>query len=555
MKKIGIGIGALVGLLVTAPLVAVLFLGEQAAGLPFVPFDVLDWVPRALPGGMVTFGIDRLVDVLTALGLSVADTSKMAEHILAVAGIIILGILAGMALFGLLGARKMRRGIGAGLVVGVAVGLVIVLIGLSVNPAGYTAPAIVWVMGLFMSWGAAFGWVHNALAAREASPAETPAAPETPEAPQSAGAVTVQPVSRREFLIRLGGATAAITVVGAGLGGLLASGSRREEAANAGATSLDAGEPAAPAPELPNADDPVTPAPGTRPEVTPVEQHFRLDIASRPPEIDGASWSLPITGLVDQPLTLTLDDLRSNYEPMEHYITLACISNPVGGNLIGTTRWTGVSLRDVLADVGVQEGAGYLIITGADGFYETVSLEAVNSDERIMLAYAWDGRPLTPDHGFPLRIFIPGLFGMKQPKWITGIEVVADDEDGFWVARGWSPIAAVLITSVIDTVADEAIIGEGDERLVPIGGIAYSGARGISKVEIQADHGEWVEAQLRSPLSPFTWVIWRYDWPFEEGRHTFSVRCYDGDGAPQAELRYPSHPAGATGIHEVSASL
>lgn len=548
MKKISIGTGAFVGLLVTAPLIAVLFLGEQLVGLPFVPFDVLDWIPRALPGGLVTFAIDRLVDVLTLLGLSVANTSKTAEHILAIGAIVALGMVVGAALFGILGARKARRNATVGLVMGVIVGIPIVLIGLGVNPTGYSATGIIWVMGLFMAWGAALGWVYDRVTGIEAAEqalAETETAPDF-------GPVSVQPISRRKFLIRLGGATAAITVIGAGLGGALASGSRREEEAGRPTTTPVA---PGPVPDLPNADDSVIPVPGTRPELTPVDEHFRLDIAARPPEIDEASWTLAITGLVDNPLTLPLDDIYNNYEPMDHYVTLACISNPVGGNLIGTTRWTGIGLRDVLADASVQEDALYLIVTGADGFHETVSLNAVNDDERIMLAYAWNGLPLTAEHGFPLRIFIPGLYGMKQPKWITGIEVVADYEEGFWVQRGWVDNARVLLASVIDTVAADAIIEEGDRRLVPIGGIAYSGMRGISRVEVQADDGEWIEASLRAPLSPFTWVIWRYDWPFAAGRHTFRVRCYDANGAPQAELPYGPHPAGATGIHEVNLGL
>jgi DMSO/TMAO reductase YedYZ molybdopterin-dependent catalytic subunit len=542
MEKIRIWTGALVGLLVTMPLVAVLFLGEQLAGLPFVPFDVLDWMPRALPGGVVTFAIDRMVDVLVALRLSVADTSKTAEYLLAVGAILLVGVVAGAALFGLLRARKAERGEMGGMLVGLIVAVPMALIGLSVNPAGYTAAAVIWVMGLFLGWGAALGGAYDALAAKR------------PAAPESAEAITVQAVSRREFLIRLGGATAAITVVGAGLGGWLATRNRREETAGEEAATPVMGE-ATPTPALPNADDPVSPAPGTRPELTPVDEHFRLDIVARPPIIDGASWTLPITGLVDHPLTLTLDDLRQNYEPMDDYVTIACISNPVGGNLIGTTRWTGVSLRDVLADAGVQEDAGYLIITGADGFSETVSLNAINNDARIMLVYDWDGRPLPPTHGFPLRVFIPDLYGMKQPKWIVGIEVVADYEEGFWVARGWDEVARVRTASAIDTVAANAIIGEGDEQLVPIGGIAYSGARGIATVEIQVDDGEWVEAQLRSPLSDFTWVIWRYDWPFAAGPHTFRVRCTDGTGAPQIERESTPHPSGATGIHEVSVSV
>ena len=241
-------------------------------------------------------------------------------------------------------------------------------------------------------------------------------------------------------------------------------------------------------------------------------------------------------GLVNAPTEFTLDDLMNNYESRSEFVTLSCISNSVGGDLISTTYWTGVSLQDILRDVQPTEEARYLDITSGDGFYETVALDLIESDPRIMLAYAWDGRPIPFDHGFPLRIWIPDRYGMKQPKWITGIEVVGEStvRDGYWVERGWDEIARMHTTSVVDTVAIDSIIGEGDERLVPVGGIAHAGARGVSRVEVRVDgEGPWHEARLRSPLSGTTWVIWRYDWPFEEGRHTFEVRAVESNGTPQ----------------------
>jgi len=156
---------------------------------------------------------------------------------------------------------------------------------------------------------------------------------------------------------------------------------------------------------------------------------------------------------------------------------------------------------------------------------------------------------LSVDHGFPLRVWIPDRYGMKQPKWITGLEVVDEYQEGYWVERGWDEVAQVKTTSVIDTVAVEALVEQGDQTLVPIGGIAFSGARGISKVEVRVDGGSWQAAQLRAPLSETTWMIWRYDWPFEEGEHTFEVRCSEGDGTPQIEEMQRSRPNGASGIH------
>ncbi|MBZ0294276.1 MAG: molybdopterin-dependent oxidoreductase, partial [Anaerolineae bacterium] len=290
------------------------------------------------------------------------------------------------------------------------------------------------------------------------------------------------------------------------------------------------------------------------PEYTPVEDHYRIDISSRPPEIDGASYMLPITGLVDNPLELNLDDLRA-YESQDQYVTLACISNRLGGDLTSTTKWTGVSLQKVMADLGLQENARYLRIYSADGFDETLSIELINEDERIMLAYDWDNSPLPIRNGYPLRVYIPDRYGMKQPKWITEIEVVENYDEGYWVRRGWDEIAQMRTTSVVDTIATDSIIRRDGEFYVPVGGIAHAGAREISKVEVQVDEGEWEEAMLRTPLSETTWVIWRYEWQFTEGSHTFRVRAYDGTGTLQITESNSPHPSGATGIDSMTATL
>jgi hypothetical protein len=144
---------------------------------------------------------------------------------------------------------------------------------------------------------------------------------------------------------------------------------------------------------------------------------------------------------------------------------------------------------------------------------------------------------------------------MKQPKWITGIEVTDTYEEGYWVERGWDEVAQVKTTSVIDTVAVNAVYESGGRQVVPVGGIAFSGDRAISKVEVRVDGGQWTETQLRSPLSETTWAIWRYDWPFEAGHHLFEVRCVDGNGDPQIEQASEAHPSGATGIHQREADV
>jgi hypothetical protein len=241
---------------------------------------------------------------------------------------------------------------------------------------------------------------------------------------------------------------------------------------------------------------------------------------------------------------------------MDQFITLSCISNPVGGDLIGTTRWTGVSLQRLIPDLRLKPSATHLKIRSADRFFEVVPLDAIKADERIMLAYAWDGVPLTREHGFPLRIYIPDIHGMKQPKWIESIEATDTWEPGYWVERGWNRVAQIHATSVIDTVAvDMDIIGADQRKLVPIGGIAHAGARGISRVEVRVDEGPWQQAALRAPLSQLTWVVWRYDWPFQSGKHTFTVRCNERNGAPQITTPSPMEPNGATGLNTRSMML
>ena len=386
-----------------------------------------------------------------------------------------------------------------------------------------------------MLWGATLGWADRqllAVAGRIAKPVGQPD-----------GGETVERIDRRRFLVRLGGATAVVTVIGAVVGELSEVRRKGVGAARAKNVLWSSTHP------LPNADAAVKPVPGTRPEFTPLERHYRIDINTIASAIDPQQWRLNIDGLVEKPLALTLDELQ-RFEPMHQFITLSCISNPVGGDLIGTTRWTGVSLQRLLPNLRLQAGATHLKIRAADGFYEVVSLETIRSDERVMLTYAWDGVPLLPEHGFPLRIYIPDLYGMKQPKWIESIEATDHWEPGFWVIRGWDSVARMKATSVIDTVAvDMTIINADHRRLVPIGGIAHAGARGISKVELQVDDGPWQEAALRTPLSHLTWVVWRYEWLFVPGKHTFTVRCYDGNGVLQIATPSPVEPSGATGLY------
>lgn len=529
--------GALVGGLLTAAMMGLMYLADQLVGLPFAPFDLFNWIARMLPGPVITFGIDLMIDVMLLLGINVADSAKLAEQIMAVMIFLLLGTITGAIFYAIIHARKIKMDILAGLVMGALFGLPIVSVSSGFGDANVnTLLSFIWLLVLFLAWGLVLGWSYRRLYQVQHEPS-------TPDEEIR----RVEQINRRQFLIMLGGATAAITVAGTGLGALLANAEKRRQQQALADTMAHQTEGPLGSP-FPNANDPVVPAPGTRPEYTPLKDHYKVFIELEPTEIDGASWHLPVTGLVDKPLMLTVDDLRENYEARNQYVTLSCISGRVGTTLIGTTHWTGASLQEVLADAQVREEARYLVITSGDGFYETIDLDLIASDERIMLTYDWDGNPLPVDHGYPLRVWIPDRYGMKQPKWITAMELVDEYQEGYWVERGWDEVAQVKTTSVIDTVAVDALIEQGDQTLVPIGGIAFSGDRGISKVEVRTDGGPWQETQLRTPLSETTWVIWRYDWPFAEGAHTFEVRCAEGNGTPQIEETRKSRPSGATGI-------
>ncbi len=540
--------GALIGAFLTAALMALFYFADQSAGLPLVMYDLFDWIGRVLPGKVVTHMIETMVKIIRSSNVGdTSDTAKTIENTLAMITFFSGGVVTGTVLFAVLHRFAVQlEGFARfipGLIAGAITAVPMILISNHVNVTATTATSTgdIWLTAAFLGWGALLSWAYYRLYLPvEAAPSE------------AAPLATADRISRRDFLIRVGAASATLTIVGAGVGRYLQYLDDKQyedlvKSRRAAAENI---------PEnLPNAGDRVEPAPGTRPEYTPLEDHYRIDINSRPPEIDVNEWRLEITGLVDNPMTLTIDDIKSGYEPLNQYVTLACISNTIGGDLTSTTRWTGVRLKEVLADAKPQAAATHIKITSEDGFYETVALDLIESEERIMLTYNWDGIPLLYKHGFPLRIYIPDRYGMKQPKWITNIELMDHDEDGYWVARNWDKTARMRATSVVDVVAADMTYEQDGQVMVPVGGIAHAGARGISKVEVRVNDGDWTPAQLRSPLSETTWVIWRYDWPFQSGRHTFAVRCYEGDGTMQITESNPSMPSGATGIDRLTRSL
>jgi len=529
VKSTSLAIAAALGALTSFPVLALSYLGEQLAGLPFLPFDLFDWLARVLPGGLLTFGIDSLVGLISLLQIGPTSVvAKAAEQGLALLLFVAIGATLGL-LLGMLGRRKPDQLSGYGVRGGALLFFGLWLISASLGSARASVfLSGLWLALLLVGWGWVLAWlVQRAGSALAAEPAS--------------------PITRRAFIQITAGGAGAISVGAWGLGRLFG---QPEAAAPASIATNSAGTVDSPPDDVLAAR--IAPAPGTRAEITSNEAFYRIDINTRKPQLDPASWRLELGGLVDSPLSLTLDELRA-MPAVSYYHTLSCISNPVGGDLISTTRWTGVRAMDVLNLAGMRSNAQELFIEAADGFYESVEMADL-LDERTILAYDMNGTPLPHEHGYPLRIIIPNRYGMKQPKWIVNMEVLDHEGEGYWVERGWSAEAFVRLTSVVDAVAREAV----DEAAgtLPVGGIAYAGASGISRVEVQVDDQPWAVAQLRAPgLSGLTWIQWRYDWPVMSGRHTFRVRATDASGNPQIETPEGVRPDGATGLHDFKITI
>lgn len=281
---------------------------------------------------------------------------------------------------------------------------------------------------------------------------------------------------------------------------------------------------------------------GLSPRITPVDDHYVVSKNLFDPNVRQADWSLRIAGEVDRPLELTLDDLRA-LPSVTRPSTLICVSNPVGGDLIGTSEWTGVRLADLLELAGPRSGARELVLSAADNYTDSFPLDAAMREGTIV-AYLQNGEPLTSSHGFPARVLVPGIYGMKNVKWVEQIELVRDDYLGYWQTRGWSDEAIVKTLSRIDT--DVAVLL--DDGRVAVGGVAFAGMRGIRAVEVSLDAGErWVEAEIEPAPNDLSWVRWAAVIETEETRFDLRVRAVDGEGTVQTAEPTRPLPDGADG--------
>jgi DMSO/TMAO reductase YedYZ molybdopterin-dependent catalytic subunit len=354
---------------------------------------------------------------------------------------------------------------------------------------------------------------------------------------------------RRRLLVSAGGLVAASIVGGVGGRVLLArAGSAPPGVEAAIPPPSDTVQPFAAAADLAPTVD------GLSPIVVPNDRFYRIDTALITPSVDHATWSLRIHGLVDRETRLTYAELVG-LPLFEQYVTIACVSNEVGGNLVGNAKWTGVRLREVLDLAGVHASASQLVGRSVDGWTAGMPTAWIlDADREPMIAVAMNDEPLPRAHGFPARLIVPGLYGyVSATKWLSELELTTMEAfDAYWVPLGWAKEAPILTQSRIDTPRPGG--GGVTAGRVPIAGVAWAPDRGISAVEVAID-GEWRPARLSAPISDATWVQWVYDWDATPGRHRITVRATDGGGVVQEERRSPPAPDGARGWHTVDVTV
>ena len=293
---------------------------------------------------------------------------------------------------------------------------------------------------------------------------------------------------------------------------------------------------------------------GLTPIVVPNDDFYRIDTAFIVPSVDVSTWQLRIHGMVDHEIVLTYDQLIQ-LPIIEQYVTIACVSNEVGGDLVGNASWRGVPLRMVLDMAGVQAGATQLVGRSVDGFTVGMPTAWVMDQSRIpMIAIGMNGQPLPTVHGYPARLIVPGLYGyVSATKWLSELELTTLEAfDAYWVPLGWAKEAPILTQSRIDVPHDGAHLAAGQQ---PVAGVAWAPDRGIQGVEVSIDQGPWQPATISTPISKATWVQWLLSWNAPAGSHSIEVRATDDTGAVQTADRTDPAPDGARGHHTIQVSV
>jgi DMSO/TMAO reductase YedYZ molybdopterin-dependent catalytic subunit len=383
---------------------------------------------------------------------------------------------------------------------------------------------------------------YDPVTAAEPVPAAGPAAVE----PFETGDLEPEGPARRRFLA-VGAATAGVAA-GAGLAGRLLA--ERSSVASA-QRSLRIPKPAITTQPLPPGVD--LDIPGLASFVTSNASFYRVDTALVLPQVDPSSWQLRIHGMVNREITLTFDELLKR-PLIEDYVTLCCVSNPVGGPYIGNAKWLGASLAAVLRKAGIKAGADQLLCTSVDGFTSGTPVQTVMDGRDALLAVAMNGQPLPIAHGFPARMVVPGLYGyVSATKWVTDINVTTFAGNyAYWAQRGWSQQAPIKTECRIDVPNGQGNVRAGTTA---VAGVAWAQHKGVEAVHVRVDQGPWNQARLAAVPGIDSWRQWVWEWDATPGQHVLEARATDKTGYTQTSAQAQPEPNGASGYPSVSVTV
>ncbi|GHD80897.1 DMSO/TMAO reductase YedYZ molybdopterin-dependent catalytic subunit [Salinibacterium amurskyense] len=392
-------------------------------------------------------------------------------------------------------------------------------------------------------------WVNSAPVAPATTPAGTAAAARAASAQRSSATPNRVPAaSRRDFLRIVGVASVGAVLVGVGARVVNASAS----VVDAVRTALKLPAPAIAAPAIPASAS--LDVPGISTLITPNSNFYRIDTALVVPNVDADEWRLRITGMVENEIEISFAELLE-LPLVETAATLSCVSNVVGGDLVGNAMWLGYPIRDLLAKAKPLAGADMVLSRSIDGFTASTPLEALQDDNReSILAVGMNGEPLPQQHGFPVRMVVPGLYGyVSATKWVVEMQVTRfADATAYWTERGWSAIGPVKTQSRIDVPSRGSSVQAGT---VAVAGVAWAPNTGITGVEVRIDGGSWAAAELATAISADTWVQWVYPWEATSGEHSIEVRATDAGGTTQSGVPIPVVPDGAEGWHGITVQV
>ena len=529
----------------SAPLWVGALAGAAAVAVFLAIGELLDGVSRSIPSLVVAvgdFGVDTADQRTTKV---VIDWFGSNDKLVLIIGIVVISVLLG-AIAGVAGMSRPWIPRAMFLAFGVAGGL-------AAGRDPQINDALGWLAAALAALG---GWLSYELLRRRgarhlktAVVAERPASTAESDAAEDAAApaaVTAR-LARGEFVNWAAGAlllAALGTLAGRWLRSKASVSAERAEVATRLARPIVVREPAPP---------PAEDLPGLSSYITPNRDFYRIDTALAVPQVDPNRWSLQIGGMVDRPLELTLDEILAR-DLVDETVTISCVSNEIGGDLVGNAVWTGTPLLPVLEEAGIQAGAEQVVGVSVDNWTAGFPLEVLDGERTALIAVAMNGEPLPIDHGFPARLIVAGLYGyVSATKWLAGIGLTTwDDFDGYWIPRGWAKEGPIKITSRIDTPKNGSRRSPG---VVGIGGIAWAPTRGIGAVEVQLDDGAWQAADLGDSVSDETWVLWTIRPELAPGTHTIRVRAADLSGERQPVGPKPTNPDGAEGYHSIRVNV